>query len=93
MKRDRHYPLRLPVKEAEAVDAVCEASRVSFNRVVSLCVQKGLPAVRELLSGAAARITNVDPLPDKVLVKLYTDREDEEASIRRLVDAQPKGGE
>ncbi len=92
MSRDRKYPLRLPVQDAEAVDTVCEEARVSFNQVVVLCVRKGLPAVRESLTGTD-RITNVDPLPDKVLAKLYTEREDDDASIRRLVSAQPKGGE
>jgi len=90
MSRDRKYPLRLPAKEAEAVDTLCEQASGSFNQGVVLCGRKGLPTVRELLTGTD-RITNVDPLSDKELARLYTDREDDERSIRRIIAAQPKG--
>jgi hypothetical protein len=88
--KDYHYPLRLTSEDAKAVDAVCRQSHVSFNRVVALCVRKALPEVRALLSTEASRITNVDPLPDKVLKRLYTQRDDDADSIRLFMTAQAK---
>ena len=37
------------------------------------------------------RVTNVDPLPDKVLAECYARPERDEAGIERLIKAQPKG--
>jgi hypothetical protein len=50
----------------------------------------GLPMLREKLSMQTGRVTNVDPLPDKVLDQLYRERKDDDASIRRFIAAQPK---
>ena len=43
---------------------------------------KTLPPVK------AERITNVDPLPDHVLEKLYREREDDTKAIQRMIAAQ-----
>ena len=88
--KDYHYPLRLASEDAKAVDAVCRQSHVSFNRVVALCVKKALPEVREILSTQTSRITNVDPLPDKVLKRLYRQADDDADSIRLFMAAQAK---
>jgi len=85
-----NYALRLESKDAAAVDSVCRQSRVSFNRVVALCVKKALPEVREALSAHASRITNVDPLPDKVAKKLYRQADDDADSIKMFMAAQVK---
>ena len=86
--KDYHYPLRLASEDAKAVDAVCRQSRVSFNRVVALCVKKALPEVRESLSTQAARVTNVDPLPEKTARRLYRQADDDTDSIRLFMAAQ-----
>lgn len=86
--KDYHYPLRLPAEDAQAVDEVCRHSRASFNRVVSMCVRQALPAVREALSGEAGRVTNVDPLPKRVLNRLYRQPDDDSDSIQLFMDAQ-----
>src|SRR2546422_3124603 len=52
-----------------------------------------LPKVREQFAGSTGRITNVDPLPKKVLERLYAERDDDEESIRRFIAAQPKDSE
>jgi hypothetical protein len=88
--KDYHYPLRLASEDAKAVDAVCRQSHVSFNRVVALCVRKALPEVREMLSSQVNRITNVDPLPAKVLKRLYGQADDDSDSIRLFMAAQTK---
>ncbi len=87
--RVRHYPLRLPPEDAKAVDQVCRETRASFNRVVSLCVRKALPAVKEGLSAATGRVTNVDPLPKSVLRKLYSKHDElERVTAEELAASQ-----
>ena len=86
--KDYHYPLRLPAEDARAVDDVCRQSRASFNRVVAMCVKKALPSVRDALSGEAGRVTNVDPLPKRVLTRLYRQADDDSDSIRLFMAAQ-----
>jgi hypothetical protein len=88
--KDYHYPLRLASEDAKAVDAVCRQSHVSFNLVVALCVRKALPEVRESLSTETRRITNVDPLPGKILKRLYKQADDDADSIRLFMAAQAK---
>jgi hypothetical protein len=82
--------LRLPIQEAKAVKEVCRESRATFNQVVSLCVRKALPSVREALTAETVRVTNVDPLPDKVLRRLYNQADDDADSIRLFMAAQAK---
>jgi hypothetical protein len=96
MSRDRKYPLRLPAEDAKAVDAVCEESRVSFNRVVSLCVKQGLPAVRQSLSPKLhEQLRGLAPLSDKVLAasfaKMSAEEIAEDAQLGRASIKAQKG--
>ena len=52
-----------------------------------------LPRLREKLSPQAGRVTNFDALSDRVLKRLYREREDDDASIRRFIAAQPNDAE
>jgi hypothetical protein len=88
--KDYNYPLRLPAADAKALNEVCRQNRTSFNRVVALCVRKALPAVREALAAESGRITNVDPLPDKTLKRLYAETDDDSRQIARMMAAQCK---
>jgi hypothetical protein len=90
LAKDYHYPLRLAREDAKAVDAVCRQSRVSFNQVVALCVKTALPEVRKMLTTHTTRITNVDPLPDKVSKRLYSQVDDDADSIQLFMAAQAK---
>jgi hypothetical protein len=87
--KTRSYPLRLPETDAQAVDRVCAESKASFNRVISLCVRKGIDQVRQALSGSG-RITNVDPLPAAVAARLYAQADDDSESTRLFMAAQVK---
>jgi hypothetical protein len=86
--KDYKYPLRLPDEDAKAVAMVCRESRASFNRVVSLCVRKALPSVREALVSDTGRVTNIDPLSAKVARRLYKQADDDAESIRLFMAAQ-----
>ncbi len=57
------------------------------------CIKLGLPKLREQLSAKVGRVTNVDPLPTRVLERLYRERQDDDSSIRRFIAAQPKDAE
>ena len=73
------------------MDKLVAQTNVSFDRIVSLCVRKGLPSVRADLSTKSGRVTNVDPLPEKVLRRIYSRPERDEAGVNRLVKAQARG--
>jgi predicted RNase H-like HicB family nuclease len=47
-------------------------------------------AIREKLSTRLRRVTNVEPLPDAVLFRLYREREDDADSIRQFIGAHAK---
>jgi hypothetical protein len=91
--RFRKYPLQLPGKDARAVDQLKAATGLPFNRIVVLCVQQGLPVVRKSLAVKGEPVTNVKPLPKRVAERLYREREDDEASIRSFIQAQPVSSE
>lgn len=84
------HSLRLPLEEAKAVEEVCRESRASFDLVVSLCVRKALPAVREVLAAECERVTNVDPLPDDIARRLYNQADDDTEAIRLFMAVQAK---
>jgi hypothetical protein len=89
----RHYALRLPAEDAVAVQAVCAETKASFNRIVSLCVRKALPAVRAALSAQTGRVTNVDPLPAAAARRLYSQPDDDAEAIQLFMAAQCKDAE
>ncbi len=86
-------PLAMPDELLQEVRRVAAETGLSNADVIRQSVKLGLPKLREQLRTEHGRVTNVDPLPVKVANRLYTEREDDEASIRRFIAAQPKGGE
>lgn len=59
--------------------------------VVRQSVKAGLPKVRKQYANVR-RITNVEPLPDKVLRRIYRRPERDEQGIERLIKSQATGG-
>jgi hypothetical protein len=87
------YPLAMPDDLLEEIRAAAAETGLSNADVIRQCVKLGLPKLREQLMAERGRLTNVDPLPDKVMKEIYTRRQDDDESIRRLIAAQPKGPE
>jgi hypothetical protein len=87
-RKNYNYPLRLSAADAKAINELSKESRASINSIVTLCVRKALPDVRKALAPELPRITNVDPLPDKIARRLYRQRDDDTDSIRLFMDAQ-----
>ena len=65
------YPLRLARTDKRKVDAVARETGTTINQVLVISVRKGLPLARKALCKDTDRITNVEPLPDKVWRRIY----------------------
>ena len=87
------YALRLPRLEAKALAEAQAKSGQSRNKLIIQCVRQALPDVVAKFLPQSARITNVEPLPDQVLERIYSkpDEEDEKG-VRRFMAAQAFGG-
>lgn len=87
--KEYRYPLRLPNEDSAAVSALVKASGQSINAVLLLAIRKGLPLAREALNRDTGRLTNVEPLPDKVWARIY-DRPDEfrEVTAEQFANSQ-----
>lgn len=66
----------------------------SRNQLIIQCVRQALPDVVAKFLPPAARITNVEPLPDKILDRIYSQPgEEDEKGVRRFMAAQVFGGD
>ena len=74
MKRTKlyRYPLRLDRSDKGKIDAVVRASGRTINQVLTLSVRKGLPLAKEALCASVGRLTNVEPVPDRVWRRIYS---------------------
>ena len=82
-------PLAVPDDLYEEVKAAAAVTHLSVPDVVLQSMKLGLPKLRERLAAESGRITNVDPLPDEVLERLYAQRDDDPEGIEKLMAAQP----
>ena len=82
------YPLHLPADLLGQVRRTAQETGLSLADAMRQSLKLGLPVLREQL--APGRVTNVDPLPERVARKLYAEREEDMESIRRFIAAQPK---
>lgn len=86
--------MRLPPREAKALAAAQVKSGQSRNTLIIQCVREALPNVVSKFLPSSARVTNVDPLPDAVLDRLYANPgEEDEKGVRRFMAAQAFGGD
>jgi hypothetical protein len=86
------YALRLPRPEAKALAQAQAKSGQSQNQLIIQCVRLALPDVLAKFIPQSGRITNVDPLPDEVLDRIYSKPDRDEAGINRFMKAQAFGG-
>ena len=82
-------PLAMPDQLHKLVREVAKETEPSQAEVMRQSMKLGLPKLREQL--VPGRLTNVDPLPKKVLVQIYSRPERDEKRLDRLIAAQPKG--
>jgi len=83
-------PVTMPGGLLEDIRAAARKTHLSQEDVICQSVKLGLPRLVEGFNQESGRVTNVDPLPEEVLEKIYSnpDRDNEE-SIRRFIQAQP----
>lgn len=86
------YALRLPRHEARALAEAQAKSGLSRNQLIIQCVRQALPEVVAKNLPPQARLTNVEPLPDEVLDRIYSKPERDEAGVDRLIESQAFGG-
>ena len=82
-------PLAMQEDLLAEVRAAAEDTGLSQADIMRQSMKLGLPRLREQLHREAGRITNVDPLPDNVLERLYRERDDDPEGIDALMAAQP----
>jgi hypothetical protein len=82
------YPIALPADFLNEFKQAAKEAGVSTADTIRQSAKLGLPKFRE--QTASGRVTNVAPLPDSVVRKLYAEREEDLDSIRRFIAAQPK---
>jgi hypothetical protein len=91
MKRTKvyRYPLRLEQLDKRKVEALVRASGRTINQVLTLSVRKGLPLAREALCADQSRLTNVEPVPDRIWRRIYSKKDEvDECSGQQLKAVQ-----
>lgn len=89
--RSKTFPLAIPEKLLNEVRRAAGKTGLSMADTMRQSIKLGLDRlVRELTP--TARITNVDPLPNKILDRYYSRPERDEAGIEHLIQAQAIGG-
>ena len=85
-------PISLPDDLLAGVRATVNQAHLSVQDVFQQSTRLGLPKLREQLANSGERITNVDPLPDEILERIYARPERDEAGVEQLMQAQAFGG-
>lgn len=75
------YPLAVPVDLYKQMRKAAKETGLSIADIMRQSLRAGFPRICEQLG--TGRITNVEPLPDKVAQRLYSRREDDEGFARR----------
>ena len=84
-----NYPIALPVDFLSEFKQAAEDAGVSTAAAIRRSAKLGLPKFRQETAGG--RVTNVDPLPNKVARALYAKRDDDADVTRVFMAAQFKG--
>lgn len=86
-------PLAVSEDLDDAIRATAKKTRLPMSEVWRQCAWIAMPILIEKLA-PEARITNVDPLSESVLKRIYRKPEEEnEAGVSRFMKAQAFGGE
>ena len=74
--KEYRYPLRLPLEDEPQIAELVKKSGQSINSVLVLCIRKGLPIASKALGHSSDRVTAVDPLPESVLERIYSEKDE-----------------
>jgi hypothetical protein len=84
-------PLAMPKELLGEVRRAAKQTGLSMADTMRQSMKLGLSKLVEQL-GPSQRITNVDPLPDEVLERIYSQPERDERGLDRWAKAQAIGG-
>jgi hypothetical protein len=82
------FPLAMPNGLLKEVRQAARKTGLSMADTMRQSMKLGLDKLVQEL-GPQRRITNVDPLPDTVMRRVYARRERDERGIESLIKAQP----
>jgi hypothetical protein len=80
------YPLTLSSDLLQEAQQTAQYVGISLTDTLQRSLKLGLPRLREQL--VESRVTNVDPLPDDVLDRIYSRRDDDEEGTKKFIAAQ-----
>lgn len=80
VKQIHGYALRMPMAKAKALAEAQSSTGLSMNQLILLCVDRSLGEVVAALA-PVKRITNVEPLSDEALERIYRTRKDESEGV------------
>jgi hypothetical protein len=80
------YPLALPPPLLNEVRRTAKETGLSLADAMRQSLKLGLPKLREQL--LATRVTNIDPLPDHVMDRIYSQSDDDLELTKRFMNAQ-----
>jgi hypothetical protein len=83
--KSQSYPLALPQPLLREIRRTARETGLSLAEAMRQSLKLGLPKLREQLG--AKRVTNVDPLPEAVLERIYSTSQDD-AITKKFVAAQ-----
>lgn len=84
-----NYPIAMPIDFLDELRKAAKQTGLSTAATFRQSARLGLPKLLEQMG--AGRVTNVEPLPDKVARKLYSKRDDDQDVTRVFMAAQSKG--
>jgi hypothetical protein len=84
-------PLAMPRDLLKEVRRAAKQTKLSMADTMRQSIRLGLDKLVEQLGGSR-RITNVDPLPDEILERLYSRPERDEPGLDRWIGKQAAGG-
>ena len=80
------YPLALPPPLLKEIRRTAKETGLSLADAMRQSLKLGLPKLREQLH--AGRVTNIDPLPDHVLERIYSQPDKDPKLTKKFMDAQ-----
>ncbi len=80
------YPLTLSSDLLQEAQQTAQHVGISLTDTLQRSLKLGLPKLREEL--VESRVTNVDPLPDDVLDRIYSQPDDDEEGTKKFMAAQ-----
>jgi hypothetical protein len=80
------YPLALPPPLLKEIRRTAKETGLSLADAMRQSLKLGLPKLREQLH--VDRVTNIDPLPDHVLDRIYSQPDSDPELTRKFMKAQ-----